>query len=56
MGHGTYYLQSDLRDTAGSLELLPLTLGPDLEQENQGAAEGAKKALVFSTKSGPIGC
>lgn len=44
-GHGTYYFQYGLRDTAGSLELLALS--PDLEQENQGVAERAKKALVF---------
>ena len=51
-GCGTYFLQPDLRDTVGSLELL--TLGPDPEQENQGVAERAKKALIFTTASAPI--
>ena len=51
-GRGTYFLQPDLRDTVGSLELL--TSGPDPEQENQGVAERAKKALIFTTASAPI--
>ena len=47
--HGTYYHHSGLRDLAGSLELLLLTLTPDWEQENQGAAAEAKKALILTT-------
>ena len=53
-GHGMYYRQFGLRDMAGFLELL--TLGPDLEQENQDVAERAKKALVFTTRSAPNDC
>lgn len=51
-GHGKY----DLRNMVGFLKLL--TLRPDLEQENQGATERAKKALIFTTGSVPIvvGC
>ena len=52
-GRGQYYLQSGLRDTVGSLELL--TLGPDLEQENQGVAVRAKKAS-FTSGSVLIDC
>ena len=52
-GRGTYSRQFDLHDIAGPLKLLPLTLTSDLEQENQGTAEGAKKALNLS-ESGPI--
>ena len=49
--HGTLHLQSDLRDTVGSVHLLPLTLTPGLEPENQGATEGAKKALFSPCQS-----
>ena len=44
----TYSRRFDLRDIGGPLKLLPLTLTSDLKQENQGTAEGAKKALNLS--------
>ena len=53
-GRDTCCLLCALRDTMGSLELL--TLSQDWEQENQGVAERAKKALTFTTGSVSIGC
>ena len=53
-GHGTYSVQYGLRDAADSLELL--TLGPELEQENQGVAEPAKEALIFTSRSVRTDC
>ena len=53
-GRDTCCLQFALRDTMGPLELL--TLSQDWEQENQGVAEWAKKALTFTTGSVLIDC
>lgn len=53
-GHRMYYFRFGLGETAGSLKLL--TLGLDLELENQGAAERAKKALIFTTRLVPVNC
>ncbi len=49
--HGMYDLQPGIRDTTDSLELV--TLGLDLEQKNQGVAELANKALIFTSESVP---